>query len=68
MKKFNLKSIYEISAEEQANLIAGAGKECSCSCGSCSCSCSSQAPSGTVKDSTDDIQDGARFVANDANK
>lgn len=69
MKEFKLKSMQEISAEQQANLMAGSNaSSCSCSCGTCSCSCSAESPSGTVKDATSNIQHSARFVANDANK
>lgn len=68
MKDFKLKTMQEISAEQQANLIAGSGSSCSCSCGSCSCSCSSESPSGSVKEATKDIQDSGRHTVKDANK
>ncbi len=58
----------EISAEQQANLIAGAGSSCSCSCGTCSCSCSSDSPSGTVDSATSDITESVRYTAKDSKK
>lgn len=66
MKKFELKTMQEISAEQQANLIAGSGSSCSCSCGSCSCSCSSESPSGSVDSATHDIQDSGRHDVSDS--
>ena len=54
MKKFQLKTLTELTSEEQQHIVAGfTASDCgTCSCGCASCSCSS--------DSTDASVDGAK--------
>lgn len=66
MKTFELKTMHEISSEQQASLIAGVGSSCSCTCGTCSCSCSAESPSGSVDSATSDIQYSGRYTVSDS--
>lgn len=75
MTEFKLKTASELSADEQANLLAGESSM-GCSCGSCTatctCNCSDSHPSSSIsKESskiTKDLANSARYTRADANK
>lgn len=55
MKQFQLKTLTELTSEEQQNLVAGSGDCGTCTCGDCpTCSCSSDSTSNSVEGAKQD--------------
>lgn len=75
MIEFKLKTALELSADEQARILAGESAT-GCSCGNCTvtctCNCSDNHPSSSVNKQsskiTKDIANSARYTKADANK
>lgn len=75
MTEFKLKTASELSADEQANLLAGesaAGCSCGNCTGTCTCSCNDTQPSSSLNSKTSsivkEIASGTLYSTSDAKK